>query len=205
MPPKRKACRVRHVDEVVAPEHGPRQRQECERSASPDASEIDEVADKIYARISRAVQGGEHRREGGSFGDFHKQNPPSFNGKPEPMETKNWLLKLENLLRTLDYTNAQKVVYATFVLQGLVKKWWTCTERLLRMELGKDIPITWEKFKEVFNETYVLDEVRDQKDREFSNLVQGTMTVEEYAAKFFELSHFASYLILNEPKKVSKF
>ena len=31
------------------------------------------------------------------------------------------------------------------------------------------------------------------------------MTVEEYAAKFVELSRFAPYLIPNEPKKVSKF
>ena len=43
------------------------------------------------------------------------------------------------------------------------------------------------------------------KKREFSDLVQQTMTVEEYAAKFVELSRFAPYLIPNEPKKVSKF
>ena len=73
------------------------------------------------------------------------------------------------------------------------------------MELGGKTSITWEKFKEVFNETYFPDLVRDQKVREFSDLVQGTMTVEEYAAKFVELSHFAPYLILDEPKKVSKF
>ena len=28
---------------------------------------------------------------------------------------------------------------------------------LLRMELGENTPITWEKFKEVFNETYFPD------------------------------------------------
>ena len=73
------------------------------------------------------------------------------------------------------------------------------------MELGENTPITWEKFKEFFNETYFLDVVRDRKAIEFSDLVQGTMTVEEYGAKFVELSCFASYLIPNEPKKVSKF
>nr|POF08668.1 hypothetical protein CFP56_04788 [Quercus suber] len=31
------------------------------------------------------------------------------------------------------------------------------------------------------------------------------MTMEEYTAKFVELSHFAPYLIPNEPKKVKKF
>ena len=47
-----------HVDEVAAPEHSPRQCQECERFVTPDGGEIDEVADRIYARIARSVQSG---------------------------------------------------------------------------------------------------------------------------------------------------
>ena len=87
MPPKKKARRVRHVDEVIAPEHGHRQRQERERSVTPDGGEIDEVAvaDRIYARIARAVRGGERRREDCLFGEFRKQNPPTFDGGPDPM------------------------------------------------------------------------------------------------------------------------
>nr|POE64204.1 hypothetical protein CFP56_75483 [Quercus suber] len=59
MPPKKKARKVRHVDEVTAPEHGHRQRQERERPVTLDGGEIDKVAvaDRIYARIARAVQG----------------------------------------------------------------------------------------------------------------------------------------------------
>ena len=55
MPPRKKACKVRHVDEVTAPKHGHRQRQERERSITPDGGEIDEMADRIYARIARVV------------------------------------------------------------------------------------------------------------------------------------------------------
>ena len=102
MPPKKKACKVRHVDEVATLEHGPRQSQEYERSVTPNGGEIDEVANKIYARIARAVQGGEHRSEGCSFGKFHKQNPPTFNGESNPKATENWVLKMEKLLRALD-------------------------------------------------------------------------------------------------------
>ena len=97
------------------------------------------------------------------------------------------------------------MVYAAFALQGSTKRWWTITKHLLSLEFGENTPITWEKFKEDFNETYFLDVVRDQKTREFSNLVQGAMTMEEYAAKFVELSRFAPYLILDEPKKVKMF
>ena len=83
------------------------------------------------------------------------------------MVAKNWLLNMEKLLRALECIDAQKVVDATFAFQDSVVKWQTSTERLLRMELGEDTPITWEKFKEVFNETYFLDVVRDQKGRDF--------------------------------------
>ena len=71
--------------------------------------------------------------------------------------------------------------------------------------MGRDTPITWEKFKEVFNGIYFPNVVRDHKVREFFDLVQGAMMVEEYAAKFVELSRFAPYLIPDEPKKISKF
>ena len=95
--------------------------------------------------------------------------------------------------------------YATYALQGSADRWWSSTEQLLKTKFGRDTPITWEKFKEVFNRTYFPDVVRDCKAREFSDLVHGAMTVEEYVAKFVELSHFALYLIPNESKKVKKF
>ena len=205
MPPKKKARKVRHVDEVTAPEHDHRQCQEHERSVTPDGGEIDELANRIYARIARALQGGKHRREGCLFGEFHKQNPPTFDRGPDPMAAENWLLRMEKLLRALKCTDAQKVLYATYALQGSTDRWWSSTEPLLSTKLGEDTPFTWEKFKEVFNWTYFPDVVRDRKAREFSDLVQGAMTVEEYVAKFVELSRFAPYLIPDESKKVKKF
>ena len=36
-------------------------------------------------------------------------------------------------------------------------------------------------------------------------MVQGSMTVEQYAAKFIELSRFGPHLILTEVKKTSRF
>nr|POF11352.1 hypothetical protein CFP56_48182 [Quercus suber] len=108
MPPRKKARKVRHVDEVTTLEHGRRQCQERERSVTPDGGEINEVAvaNRIYARIARAVQGGERTNEGYSFGEFHKQNPPTFNRELDPIAVENWLLKMEKLLRALECTDA---------------------------------------------------------------------------------------------------
>ncbi|XP_050242213.1 uncharacterized protein LOC126691196 [Quercus robur] len=120
-------------------------------------------------------------RAGYSFETFMKQNPPSFDGKLDPTEVENWFLQMEKLLEALDCTDSQKG---------------TDTKRN---------PITWKKFKGVFYDNYFLEVVREQKEKEFADLVQGNMTVEQYAAKFNDLSHFGPHLILTEAKKASRF
>ena len=60
-----------------------------------------------------------------------KQNPPSFNGKPNPIEAKNWFLQMEKLLEALDCTDSQKVRFATFKLIGEAKRWWRSTKAIL--------------------------------------------------------------------------
>ena len=64
---------------------------ELERSVTSNGGGIDDVAvaDWIYARIARAIQGGERRREGCTFGEFHKQNPPTFDGGLDTMVAEN--------------------------------------------------------------------------------------------------------------------
>ena len=61
--------------------------------------------------------------------------------------------------------------------------------------LGRDMdternPITWEKFKGVFYDNYIPKVVRERKEKDFVDLVQGSMIVEQYTAKFIELSRF---------------
>ena len=73
-----------------------------------------------------------------------------------------------------------------------------------KLSIGGDL-ITWEKFKGVFYDNYFLEVVRERKEREFADLVQGSMIVEQYAAKFIDLSHFGPHLILTEAKKASRF
>ncbi|XP_057965542.1 uncharacterized protein LOC131156112 [Malania oleifera] len=46
---------------------------------------------------------------------------------------------------------------------------------------------------------------REAKIEEFLNLKQGQQTVQQYAARFIELSHFASYIIPYDTKKVQQF
>ena len=88
---------------------------------------------------------------------------------------------------------------------GEAERWWRSTKAILE---GLDIernPITWEKFKGVFYDNYFPEVVWEGTEREFADLVQGSMTVDQYAAKFIELSCFGPHLILIEAKKASRF
>jgi hypothetical protein len=145
MPPAKKQRKLKNIDKVgtTPPNTGPYR--ERERSATPvinEVNEVDEVANKIYARLAQAARHGEGQKEGYSFMEFRKQNPPTFAGATDPMVAENWLLKMEKLLKVLHYTDSQKMEYATFTLVGPVKRWWAGTEVLLKEELGENDHIT---------------------------------------------------------------
>ena len=95
--------------------------------------------------------------------------------------------------------------FATFKLIGEAEHWWRSTKAILEGVDTKRNPITWEKFKGVFYDNYFPEVVREQKEKEFADLVQGSMTVEQYVAKFIELFCFRPHLIFNEAKKASRF
>ena len=114
-------------------------------------------------------------------------------------------MQTEKLLEVLDCTDSQKVRFATFKLIGEAKRWWRSTKAILEGMDTKRNLIIWEKFKGVFYDNYFPEVVRERKEKEFADLVQGRMTVEQYAAKFIELSHFGPHLILTKAKKASRF
>jgi hypothetical protein len=112
---------------------------------------------------------------------------------------------VEELLATLGCTNEQKVAYAAYKLTGEAKRWWQDKKVVLVADLGSKTVISWEVFKHEFNRHFFPRVVQEAKAREFLDLVQGRMTVIEYATKFLQLSRFGLYLILTEEKKVKKF
>lgn len=98
---------------------------------------------------------------------------------------------------------SKKALYAAYKLLGGAKRWWLSKSALPEQELQGAL-ITWARFKMEFLNRFFPHSARDTKAREFANLVQGLMIVDEYAAKFMELSRFAPHLILDEEKKANK-
>ena len=101
-----------------------------------------------------------------SFKTFMKQNPPSFDGKPNLTEAENWFLQMEKLLEALNCTDSQKVWFATFKLIGEAERWWRSIKVILEGMDTERNPITLEKFKWVFYDNYFPEVVRERKERE---------------------------------------
>ncbi|XP_057958532.1 uncharacterized protein LOC131151294 [Malania oleifera] len=112
--------------------------------------------------------------------------------------------QIKEILEVHGCTDEQKVHYAAFKMAGDAKHWWLSVKLLKEQRLVK-IALTWDRFKELFFDRYFPLSIREEKIEEFTNLTQGNMTVGEYAAKFVELSRFASFLILNKVRKTKKF
>jgi hypothetical protein len=97
------------------------------------------------------------------------------------------------------------VNYATFKLTAEAERWWTSKKDHLQQQVGEGVPITWKDFKDAFLERFFPQSVQLAKAQEFTDLVQGSSTVEQYAARFIELSLFAPYLVPTEDLKARKF
>ena len=65
--------------------------------------------------------------------------------------------------------------------------------------------MSWDEFRDLFNEKYYNEGVRAAKADEFTRVVQGNMTVTEYALKFDKLAKFSSDLVPTDAARRDKF
>ncbi|XP_041004042.1 uncharacterized protein LOC121249399 [Juglans microcarpa x Juglans regia] len=73
------------------------------------------------------------------------------------------------------------------LLRGEAGTWWDTKRQLLIRELGNIGALTCERFREEFDNRLFPESTKQQKAQKFTNLVQGSQTVEQYAAHFLEL------------------
>ena len=59
-----------------------------------------------------------------SMNEFMRHKPPKFNGKVTLDEADAWIWEIEKSFRVLGCSNAQKLKYATFLLNGEAEYWY---------------------------------------------------------------------------------
>ncbi|XP_035551052.1 uncharacterized protein LOC118349650 [Juglans regia] len=195
MPPRR---RERNVSDLNATNNG--------REANTSSSEVlRATAHQLIDDLTQNPSGRQRNNsEGGcTFKQFNSTHPPTFDGRSDSNAAEDWMQDIEEIFSVLECTDQQKVRFAAFKLIGEAKRWWN-SEKAIREADGTGV-VSWPHFKQNFFDRFFLRADREARAREFANLVQGTMTVRQYAAKFAELSRIAPYLIPDEEKKARKF
>ncbi|XP_052176621.1 uncharacterized protein LOC127790928 [Diospyros lotus] len=130
------------------------------------------------------------------FGGHRDQNPS---------EGEFWIEKTEKLLDHLHCGEEEKVNCATFMLQDEADRWWKGVKREMSPRARAPY-ITWERFKELFNEKYLSLNLRMKNEREFMELKQtGDMTVAQYEDAFSRLIKYMPIYEGDERIKAQKF
>lgn len=150
----------------------------------------DEVVVPVESQINLATFCVNYTRVGGK----------PFKGVESILEAQIWLRTCGKIFNGLKIEDEQRRFLASWQLQERAWSWW---ETIIRNEPEEDI--SWSRFKEVFEERYIHEAGRSFVYKEFLNLKQENMTVEEYLRKFDELSIFGSNLISTPWKKNEKF
>ncbi|GFZ15860.1 hypothetical protein Acr_25g0002690 [Actinidia rufa] len=88
-------------------------------------------------------------------------------------------------------------VFTAIEQVGDALQWWKTMEEVVVKK--------WEPFKKAFLDQYFTDTAKEALRMEFINLVQESMTVAQYEAKFTSLSRFAKVFVSTEEEKAKQF
>jgi hypothetical protein len=133
--------------------------------------------------------------------EFLRTRPATFSQAKDPMEAEYWVKGVEKKLVITQCTDREKVLFAADQLFGTAANWW---ETYCSTHADVD-SITWNEFKTHFRNHYVHRDTMKLKKKEFTNLRQGSMTVNEYLNSFIQLSRYATEDINTDKKKQDMF
>jgi hypothetical protein len=103
------------------------------------------------------------------------------------MDVEDWLQGTEKKLVIVQCMDHEKILFAAHQLYGTAANWW---ETYCNAHVNVDT-ITWNEFKARFRTHYVPRGTMKLKKKEFADLKQGGMTVNEYLNSFIQLSRYA--------------
>jgi hypothetical protein len=111
------------------------------------------------------------------------------------MEVDDWLESVEKKLQMVQCNNREKVLLASHQLSSPAADWWDAY-----MEAHEEPEsINWPEFRASFRAHHVLQGVI--KLKEFQDLKQGSMSVNEYITRLTQLSRYAPHEVDTNEKK----
>jgi hypothetical protein len=130
------------------------------------------------------------------MGDFQHTKPPTFSYAVDQMDADDWLKFVEKKLQGVQCNNREKVLLASHQLSGPTANW--CDAYVEAHEEPESI--NWSEFKAAFHAYHVPQGVIKLK-KEFQDLKQGSISVNEYITKFTQWSRYAPQEVDTDEKK----
>jgi hypothetical protein len=135
------------------------------------------------------------------LGEFQRTRPPTFSHSVEPMDVDDWLKTIEKKLQVVQCNNREKVLIASHQLEGPTIDWWDAYAEAHE----EPESINWQEFRNSFRIHDVPFGMMKLKKKEFEDLKQGSMSVNEYVTRFTQLSRYASDNVDTDEKKQAWF
>jgi hypothetical protein len=121
----------------------------------------------------------------------------TFSQAKDPMEDEDWLKGIEKKIMIIQCTDHEKVLFAAHQLHGTTTNWW---ETYYNTDADVN-SIMWNEFWAHFRTHYVPHGTMKLKKKEFTDLKQGIMSLNEYLNSFIQLSKYTPDDINIEEKK----
>ena len=145
--------------------------------------------------------GAANNQPSSKMGEFMRTRPPTFTSAADPLDADDWLRTVESKLVIAQCTDEEKVLYASYQLQGAAAAWWENYQAML----PEGQTLTWAAFKEAFHDAHIPSSIMGIKRRDFYELRQGNQTVMEFLHRFNYLARYAASEIPTEERKIALF
>ena len=131
---------------------------------------------------------------------FLRLNPQRFSSSPEPIVADDWLRSVNRNFETVGCTDAERVRFASHLLEGPAAAWWD--NYLVTYPIDT---ITWAQFEAAFRAAHVSAGAMSLKKKEFRSLRQGGRSVNEYVEEFNKLARYAPNDVNTDAARQEKF
>ncbi|KAI3755312.1 hypothetical protein L1987_55108 [Smallanthus sonchifolius] len=160
---------------------------------------------------TRGVNGNAHtgsvttieNHEGYSYKSFEGCKHKPFDGKKGAIDTTQWITKIEAVIKLSECRSDQAVKFATNSLETTALDRWEFVKQARGDQAVENMK--WNEFKELIMQRFCPQNELDKLEEEFQHLEAGTMTHQEYATKFDEMSKLVPHLVTPEPGRIKQF
>ncbi|XP_073281981.1 uncharacterized protein [Primulina huaijiensis] len=136
----------------------------------------------------------------GAYDKFKRMNPPESVGSANPLEDMEWVKAIKAIFDNLHFEDNDRVSCAVFLLTKNARIWWEATKLTIAVQT-----LQWNEFKELFYDKYFSTDVKTQKVKEFLELKQGNLNVNDYILKFEEGCLFVPFIASNDKDRGEHF